>query len=467
MSAEVTRPFGDRASEGMLQFSTSFSGMSEPGVDASTRWGSDRAIEVGRIVEKSIRESKAVDTEALCIVPGEKVWSVRCDVHVLDHEGNVVDCAVLAAITALHAFRRPDVTVVGDAVTVHSMEDKQPVPLAVHHVPLAFTFAFFPPPPPPPLSSSSSAGAQARVSGDDDDATGTYASSSSSVLDQSSAVFLCAVDPSLKEEQAMSGSMTVTLNAHNEVCCIHKAGGLPITIQQLLECQRVASAKVTEVTRVVKQALQSNALTPKQRQALLLARQGEHSLPRTVSTASTAVPSVPRSLDSVGADELRRAQLAPRSRGAGGPSGDADAHTARALSHGNGDGDGDGVGDGDGDENMRDLDALADSLNGVTSSTSGAWFTGGAHVASSSSTSSSTAWDDDGEFESTATTSLTTNTASAPLQRDVDTSPFVGGDRAPRVPRKSVDASVDSRTALTNAVKPKSATKSTTKAGKM
>ncbi len=36
------------------------------------RWA-DRAVEIGRIVEKSIRESKAVDTESLCIVPGEKV----------------------------------------------------------------------------------------------------------------------------------------------------------------------------------------------------------------------------------------------------------------------------------------------------------------------------------------------------------------------------------------------------------
>jgi hypothetical protein len=34
---------------------------------------SERAVEVMRIVEKSIRESRAVDTEALCIIPGEKV----------------------------------------------------------------------------------------------------------------------------------------------------------------------------------------------------------------------------------------------------------------------------------------------------------------------------------------------------------------------------------------------------------
>ena len=41
-------------------------------------------IHVVRVLERAVRQSRAVDTEALCIVPGEKVWSLRVDVHVLD-----------------------------------------------------------------------------------------------------------------------------------------------------------------------------------------------------------------------------------------------------------------------------------------------------------------------------------------------------------------------------------------------
>ena len=33
--------------------------------------------------------------------------------------------------------------VVGDKVTVHSIDDRQPVALAMHHLPIATTFAFF------------------------------------------------------------------------------------------------------------------------------------------------------------------------------------------------------------------------------------------------------------------------------------------------------------------------------------
>ena len=36
---------------------------------------SEFAIELGRVVERGLRESRAIDTEALCLVAGEKVHS--------------------------------------------------------------------------------------------------------------------------------------------------------------------------------------------------------------------------------------------------------------------------------------------------------------------------------------------------------------------------------------------------------
>ncbi len=41
------------------------------------------------------------------------MWHLRVDLHVLDHQGNLVDACGLAALAALMAFRRPDVTVGG------------------------------------------------------------------------------------------------------------------------------------------------------------------------------------------------------------------------------------------------------------------------------------------------------------------------------------------------------------------
>jgi exosome complex RNA-binding protein Rrp42 (RNase PH superfamily) len=64
----------------------------------------DKEVNLARVVERGIRESKAMDTESLCIMAGEKVWSVRCDVHVTDHGGNLIDCVNLAAVCTATLF---------------------------------------------------------------------------------------------------------------------------------------------------------------------------------------------------------------------------------------------------------------------------------------------------------------------------------------------------------------------------
>ncbi len=46
------------------------------------------------------------------------MWSIRVDIHFLDHDGNIIDAACIAAISALAHFRRPDVTVIGEEVTI-------------------------------------------------------------------------------------------------------------------------------------------------------------------------------------------------------------------------------------------------------------------------------------------------------------------------------------------------------------
>lgn len=81
-----------------------------------------------------------MDREALCIIAGQRVrsyypggatsiheltknmqvWSIRVDIHFLDDAGNMLDCASIAAITALRHFRRPDVTVIGEDITIVS-----------------------------------------------------------------------------------------------------------------------------------------------------------------------------------------------------------------------------------------------------------------------------------------------------------------------------------------------------------
>lgn len=49
-------------------------------------------IELNRLLDRSIKESDAIDTESLCIISGEKVWLICCDVRVLDYSGVYIVC---------------------------------------------------------------------------------------------------------------------------------------------------------------------------------------------------------------------------------------------------------------------------------------------------------------------------------------------------------------------------------------
>jgi exosome complex component RRP42 len=59
------------------------------------------AIELARVVDRGIRESKSIDLKGLCVEKGEKVWTVGIDIVTINDAGNIYDASGLAAIAAL------------------------------------------------------------------------------------------------------------------------------------------------------------------------------------------------------------------------------------------------------------------------------------------------------------------------------------------------------------------------------
>ena len=65
------------------------------------------AIEIGRLVDRAIRESKFIELEKLCIKDGEKVWSVFIDIYSINDDGNLIDAAGIGAVVALKNAKFP------------------------------------------------------------------------------------------------------------------------------------------------------------------------------------------------------------------------------------------------------------------------------------------------------------------------------------------------------------------------
>ncbi|XP_066516393.1 exosome complex component RRP45 [Hoplias malabaricus] len=214
VSCELVPPKDSRPTEGIMFFNLELSQMASPAFQPNRQ--SELLVTLNRQLERCLRNSKCIDTESLCVVSGEKVWQIRVDVHVLNHDGNLMDAASIAAISALSNFRRPDVAIQGRDITVFSPEERDPVPLSIYHMPICVSFAFF--------------------------QQGTY----------------LLVDPCEKEELVMDGLLVIAMNKHREICSIQSSGGIMLLKEQVLRCSKIASVKVSEITELINKALEND-----------------------------------------------------------------------------------------------------------------------------------------------------------------------------------------------------------------
>lgn len=98
-------PFQDTPNKGVIITNAELVPLASPSFEPGPP--NEMGIELARLVDRGVRESKAVDLEALCIVPGKQVWIIFIDVHILDDCGNILDAASLGAIAALMSTKVP------------------------------------------------------------------------------------------------------------------------------------------------------------------------------------------------------------------------------------------------------------------------------------------------------------------------------------------------------------------------
>src|SRR6266487_107583 len=101
----VGEPYPDTPNSGVLSTSVELIPMASPTFEA----GPPRpdAIELARVVDRGIRESKMVNMDRLCITPKEKVWVMFIDIHVLDYDGNLFDACSYGGVAALASTKVP------------------------------------------------------------------------------------------------------------------------------------------------------------------------------------------------------------------------------------------------------------------------------------------------------------------------------------------------------------------------
>ncbi|KAK0536429.1 3'-5'-exoribonuclease [Tilletia horrida] len=290
VSAHLGAPREERPNEGVLVVQAELNPIAGAQYEVG-RLSSGEVVFEQRL-DKAIRRTECVDREALCVLAGKKVWTVRVTVHVLADMGSILDCAVLASIAALRHFRRPDVAIL-DAETVHvfPLSERVGLPLAMQHSPACVSFALFDLGTPEAkaaldamkgitvasaaASSSAAAKKERREDGEedeDDDEDGNDGDEDAAMTSMHAAAtagagpsigagsrIVCLADPTSIEEQLASSSLVFVLNSQREICVLDKAGGEPLPADVIMAALRQGIGLVTEWTRVLDEALRKDA----------------------------------------------------------------------------------------------------------------------------------------------------------------------------------------------------------------
>jgi exosome complex component RRP42 len=130
----VGTPFPDTPNEGVLMVSGEF----VPLADADFESGppKEEPVELSRVVDRAIRESKAIDVKNLVITAGEKVWMAYVDIDIIDNGGNLIDAAGIAAVAALSTVKFPELDKENNIVYGKKTDKKLPL----DGTPLSTTF---------------------------------------------------------------------------------------------------------------------------------------------------------------------------------------------------------------------------------------------------------------------------------------------------------------------------------------
>jgi len=196
----VNEPFPDAPNEGVLIVNAELVPVASPTFDPGPP--DENSIELARVVDRGIRESKCIDLEKLCIEEGKKAWNVNIDIHVLDHDGNLIDASALGAIAALISAKIPRYE---DEKVIYG-EYTGKIPLV--DTPIAVTISKI----------------------------------SNKLL----------IDPNLEEENALDARVTIATNENGDICAIQKGGTGFFTTDELKKAADLSIEKGKELRKLVK-----------------------------------------------------------------------------------------------------------------------------------------------------------------------------------------------------------------------
>jgi|TARA_B100001964_G_C14210306_1_gene590193 exosome complex component RRP42 len=201
VKVEVMEPYPDTPDAGSIMVGAELLPLSSPDFELGPP--GQEAIELARIVDRGIRESKCIDFKKLCIKEREKVWMIIIDICTINDAGNLFDASALAAIAALKNMKFPEYK--DDVIDYKKKTSKD---LELKDTPLSVTVI--------------------------------------KIGDK----FI--VDPSSEEEKVIDARLTVASLSDGTLCAMQKGGDYPLTADDIMKMVDIGLEKGKELRKLVK-----------------------------------------------------------------------------------------------------------------------------------------------------------------------------------------------------------------------
>ena len=181
---ESGEPFPDTPNQGVLTTNVELLPMAFPTFEAGPP--NENSIEIARVVDRGIRESKMIELEKLVIEPAKKVYIVFVDINVIDYDGNLIDACSMGVLSALKT-----------AIVPGSKEGGKDFALPIRNFPVSVTMAKI---------------------GDE-----------------------IVVDPSVEEEQLSSARITVSMSEEGHIRAMQKGDSGSFTLDEIRKAIKISS----------------------------------------------------------------------------------------------------------------------------------------------------------------------------------------------------------------------------------
>jgi exosome complex component RRP42 len=198
---ETGTPFPDTPDDGVLTVNAELVPMASPSFEAGPP--REEGIELARVVDRGIRESKAIDTKKLCIIPGKLVFITFVDIYVLDFDGNLFDASALASMLALTTAKMKEFSLEDGELSYKDSLISLPLQNHVFEVTMA------------------------------------------KIGDK------LVVDPSLEEESAVNAQITIAVDDAGNLCATQKSKTGSFMPQEIIEAVKIAKNKAIELREKV------------------------------------------------------------------------------------------------------------------------------------------------------------------------------------------------------------------------